>query len=144
MVSSLWLSGTRSSRARDRLKLFRQGGSIFWRTAVLVWFAHMNLIDSHMLFGWLAMLGLLVTTREPRILDSVGIICALTVPIFGLSQFPLLVENLHWLIQTLHMLVGIGAMVLTGILGTRYVMLRYGETRATAGSSMLLLGVCIG
>lgn len=49
----------------------------------------------------------------------------------------MLVGHLHWLIQTLHMLVGIGAIVLTGELGARHRTLKRRETSPAAGSQAL-------
>ncbi len=46
-------------------------------------------------------------------------------------------KNLHWLIQTLHMLVGIGAIVLTGTLGARYMTLKRGEAQPATESQAL-------
>jgi len=90
---------------------------------LLSWIANIDLTDIHMLFGLLVTLGLLVmsivalTARGLRIWGVVGIVYAIIVPIFGVLQVNMLVGHLHWLIQTLHTLVGIGAIVLTGFLG---------------------------
>src|SRR5579862_74841 len=99
---------------------------------LLIWIANAGLTDGHMFFGLLVTLGLLamsviaLTTRQLRILGIVGIVYAIIVPIFGESQTNLLVGSLHWVIQALHLLVGIGALALTGVLGTRYRALRRG------------------
>ena len=102
---------------------------------LFIWIANSDLTDIHMLFGLLVTLGLLVMSiialiaRELRIWGIVGIIYAIIVPIFGELQVNMLVGNLHWLIQTLHTLVGIGAIVLTGALGARYRTLKRGEAK---------------
>jgi hypothetical protein len=109
---------------------------------LLIWIANIDLISIHMLFGILVTLGLLVmsilavTVKGLRVLGIVGIVYAIIVPILGASQFNILVGNLHWLIQTLHMLVGIGAIALTGISGARYMVLQR-EAKAAAGSQAL-------
>ena len=96
-----------------------------------------------MLFGLLVTLGLLVmsiialTASGLRIWGMVGIVYAIIVPIFGGLQSNMLVGNQHWLIQTLHMLVGIGAIVLTGFLGARYRTLKRGEAAPAAESQAL-------
>ena len=96
-----------------------------------------------MLFGLLVTLGLLVmsiialTARGLRIWGSIGIVYAIIVLIFGVSQSTMLVGNLHWLIQTLHTLVGIGTIVLTGALGARYRTLKRGEASPAAESQAL-------
>ena len=97
---------------------------------LLFWIANIDLINIHMLFGLLVTLTLLVmsiialSTRGMRIWGIVGIVYALIVPVFGLRQSGILIGDLHWLIQTAHMLVGIGAIALTGIIGTRYMTLK--------------------
>src|SRR5215212_7938705 len=88
---------------------------------LLIWFAEMNVVlPIHMIFGLIVTLGLLIVaimavfTSELRVLGIIGIIYALIIPIFGLTQFNLLVGDLHWLIRIAHLLVGIGAMALIG------------------------------
>ncbi len=105
---------------------------------LLFWIANIDLISIHMLFGLIVTLTLLVmsiiavSTRGMRIWGIVGIVYALIVPVFGLTQSGILTGNLHWLIQTAHMLVGIGAIVLTGIMSTRYMTLK--QTIAKLGT----------
>jgi hypothetical protein len=110
---------------------------------LFIWIANSDLTDIHMLFGLLLTLGLLVmsiialTARGLRIWGIVGIVYAIIVPIFGVSQSTMLVGHLHWLIQTLHTLVGIGAIVLTGGLAARYRTLKSGEAQPEASSQAL-------
>ena len=110
---------------------------------LFIWIANIDLTDIHMFFGLLVTLGLLVmsiivlTTRRLRIWGMVGIVYAIIVLIFGVSQSTMLVGHLHWLIQTLHMLVGIGAIVLTGFLGAHYRTLRRGEAKPAVESQAL-------
>ncbi len=110
---------------------------------LFIWIANIDLTDIHMFFGLLVTLGLLVmsiialTARGLRIWGIAGIVYAIIVLIFGVSQSNILVGNLHWLIQTLHTLVGIGAIVLTGVLGARYMRLKRGEAAPTAESQAL-------
>ena len=98
---------------------------------LLDWIANIDLINIHMLFGFIVALTLLVmsiiavSTRGMRIWGIVGIVYALIVPVFGLTQSGMLIGNLHWLIQTAHMLVGIGAIALAGIMSTRYLTLKH-------------------
>ena len=104
---------------------------------LLFWIANIDLINIHMLFGLLVTLTLLVmsiialSTRGMRIWGIVGIVYALIVPVFGLRQSGILIGDLHWLIQTAHMLVGIGAIALTGIIGARYVALKQSMAKPT-------------
>ena len=110
---------------------------------LFIWIANIDLTDIHMLFGLLVTLGLLVmsiialTARELRIWGMVGIIYAIIVLIFGVMQVNLLVGNLHWLIETLHTLIGIGAIALTGLIGTRYTRLKRGAAQPAASSQAL-------
>jgi hypothetical protein len=102
---------------------------------LLFWIANINLISIHMLLGLLVALTLLivsimaVSTRDMRTWGIVGIVYALIVPVFGLTQSSILVGNLHWLIQTVHMLVGIGAVALAGVMSVRYAALKQATTR---------------
>ena len=104
---------------------------------LLFWIAQMSLISFHMLFGLIGALSLLVlgmmavSTRGIRLLGVGSMIYALMVPAFGLTQSLILVGNLHWLIQTAHLLVGIGAMALAQVIEKRYRRLR----RAASGAA---------
>jgi hypothetical protein len=105
---------------------------------LFIWIANSDLSDIHMLFGILVTLGLLVmsiialTAWRLRIWGLVGIVYAIILLIFGESQSNILAGNLHWLIQALHTLVGIGAIVLTGFLGAHYRTLKRGEAKPEA------------
>lgn len=111
-------------------------GLVALTLGLLFWIANINLLNIHMLFGLIVALALLtmsiiaVSTRGMRIWGIIGIVYALIVPVFGLTQTRLLPGDLHWLIQTAHMLVGIGAIALTGAMGTRYMLLKQTATRA--------------
>ncbi len=105
---------------------------------LLFWIAHIDLRNVHMLFGLIVALSLLVLgivgvfTRGMRVLGVVVIVYALIVPVFGLTQATLLVGSLHWLIQTAHLLVGLGALALIGILSTRYIRLKQETAKGAA------------
>ncbi len=97
---------------------------------LLFWIAQIDFISLHMLFGLIVALSLLILgivgvfTRGLRLLGAIGIVYTLIVPAFGLMQATLLVGSMHWLIQTAHLLVGLGALALAGILSTRYLRLK--------------------
>jgi hypothetical protein len=97
---------------------------------LLFWIAQIDLITFHMLFGLTLAISMLVLsiimlfTRGVRVLGIVGIIYTFVLPIFGETQITLLVGNLHWLIQTAHLLVGLGALAYVQLLYTRYGRLR--------------------
>jgi hypothetical protein len=105
---------------------------------LLFWIANLNFIGLHMLLGLTVALSLLILgimgvfTRGMRLLGAIGIVYALIVPVFGVTQTALLVGSLHWLIQTAHLLVGLGALALAGILGTRYLRLKQVTARGAA------------
>lgn len=113
-------------------------GLVALTLGLLIWIANIDLISIHMLFGLIVALTLLimsiiaVSTRGMRIWGIAGIVYALIVPVFGLTQFGILIGNLHWLIQTAHMLVGIGAMVLAGIMSARYAKLKHTMAKSAA------------
>lgn len=94
------------------------------------WLFQINLISVHMLFGLivtLSLLGLGITmlfSRGLRLLGIISIIYAPILPIFGMTQDRLLIGDLHWLIRVAHMLVGIGALALIGLIGARYQALK--------------------
>jgi hypothetical protein len=93
---------------------------------LLFWIANINFISIHMLLGVtvalsLLLLGLVALSKQGmRLLGAVGVIYALFVPVFGLTQNRILVTSAHWVIQAAHLLVGIGALALIGIMSTRY------------------------
>lgn len=105
---------------------------------LLFWIAQMNFIGIHMVFGLIVALSLLILgivavfTKGMRLLGIIGIVYALIVPVFGLTQATLLVGSLHWLIQTAHLLVGLGALAFIGVISTRYLRLNWVVTKAPA------------
>lgn len=109
---------------------------------LLIWITDANVVSIHMLFGLTVTLALLVmsiigvSTRGMRVWGILGIVYALIVPVFGLTQFNILTGDLHWLIQSAHMLVGIGAMVLTGVMGARYMALKRIMVRSASESQV--------
>ncbi len=105
---------------------------------LLFWIVNMNFIGLHMLFGLIVALSLLILgivgvfTGGMRLLGAIGIVYALIVPVFGVTQATLLVGSLHWLIQTAHLLVGLGALALIGVLSIRYLRLKQVTARGAA------------
>ena len=97
---------------------------------LLFWITQISFISIHMLLGLTGVLSLLVLgtvavwTRGIRLLGAGSMIYAFIVPTFGLTQAMILVGSLHWLIQTAHLLVGIGAMALAQVIEKRYRRLR--------------------
>jgi hypothetical protein len=104
---------------------------------LLFWIANIDFISIHMLLGIIVTLSLLVlglvalSARGMRLLGAVGAIYALIVPVFGLTQDRILDTSAHWIIQAAHLLVGIGALALIGIISTRYQRLKRAASKNT-------------
>ena len=91
----------------------------------------------HMLFGLIVALALLIlavlavfTTGLAR-LGAIGIVYALVMPIFGVTQQTILVGDLHWLVETAHLAVGFGAVALIGTISARLVLLKQSAGHAS-------------
>ena len=89
-------------------------------------YTHADFTNIHMLFGLLVALALLILavmavfTSGLRRLGAIGIVYALIVPIFGVTQQMILVGDLHWLIEAAHLLVGFGAVAFIGTISARF------------------------
>jgi flagellar motor component MotA len=117
--------------------ILRIAGAVALVLGLLIWaFQLDNITNIHMLFGLLVTLALLVIsflatlTRGLRLLGIIGIVYAFVLPLLGVNQETLLVGNLHWLIQVLHLLVGVGALVLAGVISMRYRRLKQARPAA--------------
>lgn len=93
---------------------------------LLYWIFHLSFISIHMILGITGAVGLLalgvvaVFTRGMRLLGVGSIVYAVILPVFGMTQVRILPGEMHWLIQTAHMLVGIGAMMVVLRVEKRY------------------------
>src|SRR5690348_1338961 len=98
-------------------------GAIMIVLGLLFWTGNaFGLLPLHMLLGialvlilWIIAVMALVARVNP-ILALVALIWGLIVPILGITQFQLLPGSLHWIIQALHLLVGLIAIALANIL----------------------------
>ncbi len=98
-------------------------GAIMIVLGLLFWTGNaFALLPLHMLLGvalvlmlWIIAVMALVARVNP-ILALVALIWGLIVPILGITQFQLLPGSLHWIIQTLHLLVGLIAIALANML----------------------------
>ena len=96
--------------------LVRLSGLILISLGVLFWTGHaLTLIPVHMLVGFVLVLSLwalaVLAARagvHPAFV-ALAIVWGLIVPILGLTQQRLLPGDAHWVIQILHLLVGLGA-----------------------------------
>ena len=108
---------------------------------LLFWITQIDIVIVHIVFGLTFALSLLVLsivavfTRQMRLLGAVGIVYALILPVFGLTQATLLVGSLHWLIQAAHLLVGLGALALAGSMSTRYLRLKSAAAKAAVSEA---------
>ena len=96
--------------------LVRLSGLILISLGVLFWTGHaLTLIPVHMLVGFVLVLSLwtlAVLAARAGVhagLVALAIVWGLIVPILGLTQQRLLPGDAHWVIQILHLLVGLGA-----------------------------------
>ena len=94
-------------------------GLAFWTGNLL------GLVDLHQLLGMLLVLAvwtlaaLAARAGVPGGLVAGAVVLGLVVPIVGLTQRELLPGSAHWLIQVLHLLLGIGLLGLAENLATR-------------------------
>jgi hypothetical protein len=94
-------------------------GLAFWTGNAL------GLIDLHQLLGILLVLALWTQAAlayragVPAGMVAAAVVYGLIVPIVGLTQRELLPGSAHWLIQVLHLLLGIGLLGLAENLATR-------------------------
>ena len=98
-------------------------GAIMIVLGLLFWTGNaFALLPLHMLLGvtlvlmlWVIAVMALVARVNPA-LALVALIWGLIVPILGITQFQLLPGSLHWVIQALHLFVGLTAIALANIL----------------------------
>jgi hypothetical protein len=94
-------------------------GLIFWTGNAL------GLVDLHQLLGILLVLGLWTQAAlaaragVPAGLVAVAAIWGLLVPIVGLTQRDLLPGSAHWVIEVIHLLLGLGLLGLADTLAAR-------------------------
>ena len=94
-------------------------GVLFWTGNAL------DLVPLHQTIGFLLVFGLWTLAalaaragvRPPLV--ALAAVWGLIVPVLGLSQDRLLVGSAHWLIEVLHLLVGVGAIGLAENLAAR-------------------------
>lgn len=93
---------------------------------ILFWTGHaLTLIPLHMLLGALLVLSMWMLValsfyaRMAMTLAAVVLVWSLIVPLLGMAQMRLLPGGAHWIVQVLHLLVGVAAMGLGGVLAKR-------------------------
>jgi hypothetical protein len=97
----------------------------------LYWIANSTgFIFTHMVLGIAFALLLLalslieLLTGRMRLLGASGIVYTLILTVLGFTQTGLLVGPMHWLIQTAHVVIGFGALVLVQAISVRDARLR--------------------
>lgn len=130
--------------ARVALMVSLVFGIVFWIAQSLRWIGLLAFLvwigfpGTHEALGTLGTLGLLilggvaVSTKGSKRLGAGSILYALVVPVFGLTQTLILVGSWHWLIQAIHFLLGLGAMLLVRRIEQRYRRLKRPEQDETA------------
>ena len=101
-------------------------GVLFWTDTAT------GLVPLHMLVGFVLVLALatLVVAGAragvDRRLVAIAAVWVVLVPVFGLSQDSLLVGSAHWVVEVLHLLVGLAAVGQAEALATRTAQQRTG------------------
>lgn len=100
--------------AQMSLRLF---GVILIVLGLFFWSGHaLALVNTHMLIGVLFVLalwvlcGVAVAAHQSTGLAAFGVLWGLIVLAFGMMQRGLMPGSAHWVIQVLHLLIGLGAM----------------------------------
>jgi hypothetical protein len=100
----------------------------------LHWIANSSsFIFTHMVLGitfallLLALSLIQLLTGRMRLLGASGIVYTLILTALGFTQTGLLVGPMHWLIQTAHVVIGFGALVLVQVISVRDARLRRSE-----------------
>jgi hypothetical protein len=111
-------------------------GTIMIVLGVLIWTGNFDsLIALHRLFGFVLVIALWTlaylayTSGANQRLAIVAFLWGLLAPILGLTQENILTGNGHWVIQILHLLIGLGIIGL----GERLAMLIEARRGAPAG-----------
>ena len=114
---------------RSTITAIQMGIRVVWLVqlalGVLFWTGNATgLVDLHQLLGILLVLALwtqaVLAARagvEARLV-AVAAVWGLLVPIVGLTQTSLLTGSLHWLVQVIHLLLGVGLIALAERLAT--------------------------
>ena len=106
------------------LWIVRVAGTLQLVLGALFWTGHAySFLPLHIISGivivltlWtVAVLALVARTR--RGLALFGLLWGLALPAFGMQQATMLVGSMHWIVRVVHLLMGLAAMALAGMLG---------------------------
>jgi len=121
------------------LWIVRVAGTLQLLLGALFWTGHAySFLPLHIISGvvivltlWtVAVLALVARTR--RGLALFGLFWGLALPAFGMVQATMLVGSIHWLIRVLHLIMGLAAMALAGMLGQAILGAVPGRVRESA------------
>jgi hypothetical protein len=110
--------------------LSRLVGACELTLGLVIWFVGVSSVSLHILLGSVMTLILLIVgaialpVKESRSLVVVGILYAFILSGFGMVQTGLLIGPLHWLVQVLHLLIGVGSIAVVHLIGARYLKLK--------------------
>jgi len=121
------------------LWIVRVAGTLQLLLGALFWTGHAySFLPLHIISGvvivltlWtVAVLALVARTR--RGLALFGLVWGLALPAFGMQQASMLAGSLHWIVRVLHLLMGLAAMALAGMLGQAILAAVPGRVRESA------------
>jgi hypothetical protein len=121
------------------LWIVRVAGTLQLLLGALFWTGHAySFLPLHIVSGvvivltlWtVAVLALVARTR--RGLALFGLVWGLALPAFGMVQATVLVGSMHWIVRVLHLLMGLAAMALAGMLGQAILAAVPGRVRESA------------
>jgi hypothetical protein len=119
--------------------IVRVAGTLQLLLGALFWTGHAySFLPLHIISGvvivltlWtVAVLALVVRTR--RGLALFGLVWGLALPAFGMVQATVLVGSMHWIVRVLHLIMGLAAMALAGMLGQAILAAVPGRVRESA------------
>jgi hypothetical protein len=119
--------------------IVRVAGTLQLLLGALFWTGHAySFLPLHIISGvvivltlWtVAVLALLARTR--RGLALFGLLWGVALPAFGMVQANVLVGSLHWIVRVLHLLMGLAAMAVAGMLGQAILAAVPGRVRGSA------------
>ncbi|MFI4972709.1 MAG: hypothetical protein WB682_00285 [Candidatus Dormiibacterota bacterium] len=103
----------------------RVSGIVLLVLGVIFWTGNLDSLHLvHILLGLLLVLGLwtlaflAIRARVALRLAVVGLAWGVIAPVLGLTQVHLLTGGWHWVIQVIHLLIGLGAIGLAELLGS--------------------------
>jgi hypothetical protein len=119
--------------------IVRVAGTLQLLLGALFWTGHAySFLPLHIISGvvivltlWtVAVLALVARTR--RGLALFGLLWGVALPAFGMQQAAILAGPMHWIIRVLHLLMGLAAMALAGMLGQAILAAVPGRVRGSA------------